>query len=597
MKKISPKEYKKGAVIITTTLFFLIITATIILGLTAPTIRQIKATSDLLKSRNSYFLAEAGMEDVLYRLKNAIPTQVPQTVTIDGYTVTSEIFDNITGKTVVSTANWNGHVRKVETKVVAGVGASFNYGVQTGNGGFLMDNNAGVNGNVYSNGDIIGSSNTFITGTAIAANSAALTTDQANEGPAVPSNSIDFRNSSATQDFAQSFALSTTSPINKIELYLKKTGTPSNATVRIVTNSGSNPGTVTLTTGTLSASTVTTNYGWVTVTFGTNVLLTQGTTYWLVVDSSSNSASNYYTIGANAAYTDGQAKVGQYSGTWTNTSPAGLDSYFRIYLGGVTSEISNIIVGTAGVGNAHAHTVNNVTVHGNLYCQEGSGNQNETGGSISCDTSVADPVPQAFPLSEGNIIQWKDDALAGGVINGNYTPTGDFSTLGPKKIEGNLVLPDNHTLTITGTVWVAGNVIAPNNNIIQLASGYGNSSGIVITDGYIRFDNNVSFEGSGSANSYVFFISTSSCPNAANCSGYDAIELVNNVGQDGDEVVVYAQNGTIDFNNNALVKMATGYKIHLSNNVTITYVAGLANVNFSSGPGGTWNITSWKEIE
>jgi len=37
--------------------------------------------------------------------------------------------------------------------------------------------------------------------------------------------------------------------------------------------------------------------------------------------------------------------------------------------------------------------------------------------------------------------------------------------------------------------------------------------------------------------------------------------------------------------------------IDLNNNVIITYDSGLADLNFSSGPSGGWNISSWQEVE
>lgn len=505
--------------------------------------------------------------------------------------VSTDISDVFGGKVITALSDWNDRIRKVQTMVTTSTGVSFNYGVQAGQGGFLLDNNAGVNGNVYSNGDITGSNNTFITGTAIAANSMTLSTDQANNTPTVPTNTINFRNSSSAQDFAQSFTVSTESPLNKLELYIRKTGSPSNATVRIVSNSGSSPGTTTFATATLSASMVTTSYGWLTLTPSSNPLLSAGTTYWIVVDNNSTNASNYYTIGANAAYSNGVAKLGQYAGSWSNTSPTGLDGYFKIYIGGTTSTISNITVGSSGSGSAHAHTVTNVTVAGNLYCQTGSGNNK------ACNTSLADPTAIGYPISDANIAEWKADAEAGGTITGNYTPTGAASSLGPKKIVGDLILPSDHALTITDTIWVTGNIIMPNNNAIYLDNSYGVSSGIIIADGYIRLDNNIDFYGSAASGSYIMLLTTSTCPSGNSCGGYDAVELSNNIGQLSDDVLVNAQQGRADFGNNAKVKEVTANQIHLSNNVTVTYESGVANPNFSSGPGGAWSVTSWKEIE
>jgi len=49
--------------------------------------------------------------------------------------------------------------------------------------------------------------------------------------------------------------------------------------------------------------------------------------------------------------------------------------------------------------------------------------------------------------------------------------------------------------------------------------------------------------------------------------------------------------------NNAILKEVSAYKIHLKNNAEVVYETGLANVLFSSGPGGGFEIKSWMEIE
>jgi hypothetical protein len=52
--------------------------------------------------------------------------------------------------------------------------------------------------------------------------------------------------------------------------------------------------------------------------------------------------------------------------------------------------------------------------------------------------------------------------------------------------------------------------------------------------------------------------------------------------------IFYAANGTVNVYNNANATQVNGRYINLSNNVTITYVNGLAGSDFSDGPGGSW---------
>ncbi len=582
------KNPQSGQAMLTAVIFFLVISSTVVLGVATPILKQARISRDLIYSKQSYLLAEGGLEDSLYRVKNNMAIVSGETIVVNGYTTTLTIINTSTGKTLIAESDRDGYVRKMEADIVQGAGVAFNYGVQVGTGGFVMANNSNVQGNVYVNGDITGSNGAYITGTVIAANTAAQTTDQANETPSsisscTASNCIDFRKTSNVRDVAQSFQVSTSTPINKIQLYVKKTGTPGNVTVNIVTDSSGSPSSNVLAQGTLSSAAVTTNFGWIDVVLTTNPGFVPGTTYWIVTNNGTQSSTNYYTIGANTSYISGVTKIGQYNSSWQDTSPSGLDMYFRLYLGGLTATINGVTIGTGSTGDAWAHNVTNSTIRGSLYCQTGSGNNK------SCNTSRTDPSPTAFPVSDANIQQWKDDASAGTLYTGNKTQNG--GSLGPIKITGNLTLSGN--ITLTGTVWVQGNITSSNNASVQLAAGYGGNSGVIVADGRVSLSNNVTFSGSGLTGSYIMLLTTSDCPTSASCGGSYAIDVSNNVGA----VILNAQKGTLHFSNNATTKAATANTISLDNNASVIYESGLADLNFSSGPSGGWNVTSWSEVQ
>ncbi len=576
----------KGQALIISVVFFTLISSAVAAGIAVPLVKNFRIAAETRNSKESFFLAEALTEDILYRYKNGMDVDSSETLSLNGETASAVITNTPSGRNVVAVSDVGNAVRRVETELIAGVGASFSYGVQTGTGGFILHNNAVVQGNVYSNGNITGSNGAAITGSAFAANSASLASDQSNTAPSTPPNTIVFGNANGTQDVAQSFQLSTTGRINKVQVYVRKTGNPASATVRIVNNTSGNPGSTTLTSGTLLSSQVTTTLGWVEVVFPSNPELTAGTTYWLVIDNGSSNASNYYTIGANTSYASGVAKVGRHTVSWSNTTPTGLDTYFSVFLGGITSTINDVDVGTAGVGNAHAHTVTNSTIAGTLYCATGSGNNK------ACNTSLADPAPQGFPISQANIDEWKAEA-EDGIATSSVNVTSASLSLGPAKINGNLTVQNNATLTLTGTIWVTGTILIDNNAIVRLSPGYSSNSGVLLSDGRITVQNNGSFQGSGTTGSYLLLLTTSDCPISSSCSGARAISLSNNVGT----VVLSAQNGTIFFSNNAGAKQATAHTIELENNANIIYETGLIDINFVSGPGGAFNITGWREIE
>ncbi|MEK7493813.1 MAG: hypothetical protein AAB630_01515, partial [Patescibacteria group bacterium] len=99
-------------------------------------------------------------------------------------------------------------------------------------------------------------------------------------------------------DAAQSFQPSADSPITKVSLYLKKVGSPPDATMRIIDDVSGAPGSAgdVVTTGTMNASSVGTTYAWIDVGFSTNPTLNNTQTYWIVLDGG-NDASNYCVCG------------------------------------------------------------------------------------------------------------------------------------------------------------------------------------------------------------------------------------------------------------------------------------------------------------
>ena len=567
-----------------TVIAFLSFSLVAIFGIVNPTLRHSRSLLSLERTKSGYYLSEAGIEDVAYRLKTNKPVGSSNTLSIDGMDTVTTVADNGNGKTITSTGDYKEYIRKIETKLVFGTGMSFFYGLQTGTGGITMANNSQVIGNVYANGSINGSNGASITGSAYASNASNPIADQVNDTPFPAPSSVQFGQNSGSEDVAQSFVLSTSDKVTSVSVLLSKVGAPSNLTVHIVSDSSGSPGS-SLAQGTLSAALITGTQGWVNIPITSSPTLNAGTTYWLILDGD-NHSSKYYVSGANTTYSDGLAKIGRFGSSWNNTSPLS-DLYFKIFLGGSVSTIDNIIVGSGGVGEAHANTVTNSTIAGNLYCESGTNNNK------SCNTSLPDPSPEAFPISDANIQEWKDAAVAGGTTNGNVVIDGTSTSIGPRKIVGELTLTNNAVLTITGTIWVTGKITISNGSIVRLSSSYGTGSGVVTTDNFVDLSNNALFQGSGQTGSYVMLISTLDCPGGSGCNSDNAISVGNNAGA----VILNAQKAGVSFSNNAGAKSAVAKKINLDNNAVISYDSGLVNVNFVSGPSGGFDILSWKEIE
>ena len=581
------KKTNRGAAMMIVVLFFVIIGSTILIGIIAPVIREYKIVSDTFDSKRSYFLAESSLEDVLYRIKNNKKSGTTETLVLGTSSATSTITDLGNGQKEISTlGNVDEHERKVNIVLTTSTGVSFNYGVLVGQGGVTLGGSGAINGNIYANGPITGDSSAIITGTAISANSPSLSADQTN-GLGTPANNIIFGNATATQDIAQSFSItSSASPLNSVQLYIKKVGSPSNATVKIMNDVSGSVGATVIASGTLSAASVTTSYGWIETSFTTNPILDSTKTYWLVIDASVSS-SKYYTIGATSenSYSNGLSKIGQSGGTWNNLSPTGLDYYFSLYLGGINGSITGnsgsqwnqLHVGTVS-GSAQAHTVNYTNATGIINCKTGTGN-NKT-----C-IDQPDPTYVAYPVSQANITEWQNDALSGGTYTGNYVVDYAGATIGPKKIIGNLTVSGGGTLTVTGTLWVTGNIILNGGSLTKLASGYGSNDGTILSNGTVSISGGGHATGSGTTGSYLMLLSLDGSESAMTING------------GAGAVIAYAPYGTITVSGGASLKEATGYKMVIDGGSSITYESGLTNNNFSSGPGGSWNINSWQESQ
>ena len=266
--------------------------------------------------------------------------------------------------------------------------------------------------------------------------------------------------------------------------------------------------------------------------------------------------------------------------------------------GGGTIQNSIIVAGNGNkidgitVGNdATVHTCKDSNIGGNLTYVSGGSIQNCTvGGATSTRPNEIELQP--LPISQSQIDEWEEDAAAGGVITTNISISGT-KILGPIQIgtstnPKNLTVENGATLIIEGTVYVTGDITFNNNATVNLDSSYGSLSGIILTEGVITVENNVILNGSGQAGSYVLLLSTK------NDTTNPVIDIRNNA---AGSVIYYANSGLIYLANNMYAREVTGYKIQIANNAIIQYESGLEETNFSSGPGGSWEVTDWKEIE
>ncbi len=250
-------------------------------------------------------------------------------------------------------------------------------------------------------------------------------------------------------------------------------------------------------------------------------------------------------------------------------------------------------------GNATVHTCKDCNIAGDLtyvsgppWGDEGTPGNCVAGGGLKTLPNQIDPLP--MPISDEQINNWKDEANCNNnpscIYVGDYTVgVGETKSLGPQQITGNLTVSNNATLIITGTIYVTQDIIIGNNATIRLDSGYGSTSGVIISDGKINISPGVILQGSGEIGSYIMLLSTNSSLDISS----PAIDVENNA----EGAVFYTSDGLIRLRNNMKVREVVGYKIYLDNNAEVEYEVGLQDVSFSSGPSGGWKVISWKEVE
>lgn len=283
----------------------------------------------------------------------------------------------------------------------------------------------------------------------------------------------------------------------------------------------------------------------------------------------------------------------------------------NIYSNGEVSGNDNLVIGTvvsAGpdgeiddmyiIGAAYANHLQSSLIFGNAYYQTRS--WTFVIGSTHPGSDDLDPID--LPLAVSTIEEWKDAAEAGGVISSPCPyEIDDTETIGPVKIECDLdISGNNYTITVGGPIWVEGDISIQNSPTIAIDEGLGNTAVAIIADdesnrstsSTIELKNSAEFEGTSGENSYVMMLSMND--SALNGGSTVAVDVSNSVTGD---LIIYAPYGEVLLQNSISLNEVTAYRVRLKNSATINYESGLANLVFSSGPGGGFTIKSYKESE
>ncbi len=258
--------------------------------------------------------------------------------------------------------------------------------------------------------------------------------------------------------------------------------------------------------------------------------------------------------------------------------------------------LMSTVITISATGTAYAHTISNSLIEGDAYYQNISGTT--VWGTMYPGST--DQASSTLPISDEYVTAWESAAAGGGIISSPcpYTINSDV-TLGPVKIGCNLVISGDPIITLLGPVWVSGNISVSNTATIRIDPSLGKTSIPIVADNLsnrltsskINLTNSVVFEDSGTDGSYILLISQN---NSAESGGAEnAITIGNSV---SGELLLYSGHGTIQMNNSANLREVTGYKVSLANTANVVYQTGLASLLFSAGPGGSFSISLWREI-
>lgn len=164
----------RGIAIITAVIFFVVISTAVVVGLSAPVVREYVTSRDFEKSKGAYYLSEAGSEDAIYRIKRSKTISAQEVIFLGGNTATTTITTiSSVQKSVNSLGDILSNTRRVKSTLTTSSGASFSFGVQAGEGGVTLLNNSTITGSLFSVGPIVGGNN-VVTGTVIAGGTTGL---------------------------------------------------------------------------------------------------------------------------------------------------------------------------------------------------------------------------------------------------------------------------------------------------------------------------------------------------------------------------------------------------------------------------------------
>lgn len=240
----------------------------------------------------------------------------------------------------------------------------------------------------------------------------------------------------------------------------------------------------------------------------------------------------------------------------------------------------------------------NATINGNAFSNADINGASNTqiNGNASAVGIVSSPLPDVSgTISEGvDLVPlppfdqqfWKDEAnINNDPIIGDYVLDDGSDTLGPRKIEGNMTIDGNASLTVTGPLHVTGNLLMDSNSDMLLDESFNSDGTVILVEGTITFSSNAEVLGtSADPKGYILIVSVASSTDAIDINSNSALEAS-----------FYALNGDISLGSNGDVVALVGQGLILNSNAEINFDMGLIDYTYSAGGSVSYDIINWEE--
>ena len=148
---------QKGFAALYITILVLAVIFGIAVSITILTYGEQKISRNIIKSSQAYYVAEAGIEDSVYRIIKGKKYEATNSLSVGGGLSSISITSQDDKRIIQSTGEISQRIKKLETILkTESATVAFYYGAQIDKGGLWLGANASVEGNVYSNGSIDG---------------------------------------------------------------------------------------------------------------------------------------------------------------------------------------------------------------------------------------------------------------------------------------------------------------------------------------------------------------------------------------------------------------------------------------------------------